>query len=155
MLFLITNLVIFTSYYLLITKSGIRRVSEKIVITVLMGTAQIVISEIILGIFGNLSLGVLVILNLIISFVLTSFVLYKFNSDIIKALRRDLDGLIDSINTFNTPYIFVLGILLIMVSLWIVLSSFLLPPRGFDDLTYHLTVIYEFILKEKILKTSG
>ncbi len=150
MLFLITNLLIFTSHYILITKSGIRRVSEKIVITVLMGTAQIVISEIILGIFGNLSLGVLVILNLIISFVLISFVLYKFNSDIIKALRRDLDGLIDSINTFNTPYIFVLGILLIMVSLWIVLSSFLLPPRGFDDLSYHLPVIFEFILQEKI-----
>ncbi len=148
-LFFTTTLLIALSLYALLTLCKLTSASEKIVSAVLIVSAQIILTETLLGMLGILTTGYLVFINSAISIALLILV-YKKQKNIFSLLADDLNKISQFLKSLNSPYIIFLFIMLCLVSFWLFLSALLLPPRGIDDLTYHLPAVYEFINHEKI-----
>ncbi len=144
-----TTLLICLSLYALLTLCKLTSTSEKIVAAVLIISAQIILTETLLGIMKILTAGYLVFINSSISLALIILV-YKKQNNIVGLFANDVNKISQFLKSLNSPYIIFLLILLCLVSFWLFLSALLLPPRGIDDLTYHLPAVYEFINHEKI-----
>ncbi|NIT13249.1 MAG: hypothetical protein GTN99_03100, partial [Candidatus Dadabacteria bacterium] len=147
--FLLTTIVIFTSFYLLLTYVKLIPVSEKLISAVVLTSAQIIAVEILLGTAGMLSLVYIVPINLILSVALFSFVFYR-QRNVVYHFLNDFYVLFNFIKALKSPYILFLFALLIFVCIWLFFAAVLLPPRGIDDLTYHLPPLYEFIQQQRI-----
>ena len=144
------DILIFFACYIFLTFTRIKSVSHKLIASVLLFTAQVILSELLLGIFGILSPAKLLILNSLIS---SSLIVFCFinNKNIYSQLKTDLGIALGFLSHVKSPYVIFLLILIVLMSLWLLLASLMLPPRGFDDLTYHLPVIYEYILNQKLI----
>jgi len=148
--FLLFNLLILFAHYLFLTRLKTSGLSHKFVVIGVLFTAQIILTELILAVFGWLYLSILIFVNLIISGALFIFSIQKFEnikSDVLsdlKSLRSHLSVLSGLENT-------IVIILILFASLWIALAVYFLPPRGVDDLTYHLAPIYEAIQRHKFI----
>jgi len=144
------DILVFFACYIFLTFIRIKSVSDKLISAVLLFSAQIILSEMLLGILGILTPAKLLILNSLISIFLISFCLAKYK-DLVTRLHTDVKIFRGFLNDINSPYITFLLVVILLVSIWLLLASVILPPRGFDDLTYHLPVIYEYILNEKLI----
>lgn len=151
LLFLITTCVLFISFYLLFSDLNIKSLSEKILSATLLTSAQIVLIETILGSLKLLSINYIAIVSLAISFSLVLYIVKTNSLATIKTdIYKDLNNLHQFTNHIKSPYIIFLLILVCFIAIWILLSAILLPPRGIDDLTYHLPAIYEYFINQKI-----
>ena len=148
-IFFVTNLLIFLSFYLLLINKKLTSISEKLVATVLLTTAQIILSELVLGTLEILTVNYLILLNTAIALIII-FVVFRKQRNIKAYLTDDYISLKSNLKSINSPYIIFLFLLLSLVSFWLFLSAILLPPRGIDDLTYHLPAVFEYIYHQKI-----
>ena len=120
------------------------RETEAILAALTMSCAQVILSELGLGLVGLLQKELLLTSNLIISTITIVFALRspgrrgigRETFDSIKA-KVELSGVSDGYNQ-------VLLLLIIFSYTIIITASFLLPPRGIDDMGYHLPVISEY-----------
>jgi hypothetical protein len=91
----------------------------------------------------------LAVLNITIS----SIYLYVGKNNLGKTsslILGDLKSFLLWIKNSYSPYNAFLTLLLFLLTTWIILAAYLLPPRAIDDITYHLTTIIEFIKQSKI-----
>jgi len=148
-IFFVTNLLIFLSFYLLLINKKLTSISEKLVATILLTTTQIILSELVLGTLEILTVNYLILLNIAIALIII-FVVFRKQRNVKAYLTDDYISLKSNLKSINSPYIIFLFLLLSLVSFWLILSAILLPPRGIDDLNYHLPPIYEYFNHQKI-----
>ena len=123
--------------------------SQIIIVCFLLFSTQIIITQLVLGILGALTNTNLAALNFILSSTFIYFSRENLN-DTYSLIVQDIKSVNTWIKKTYAPYNTFLYIMLIMVTIWIVLAAYLLPPRAIDDITYHLTTIIEFIKHNKI-----
>src|SRR3989338_264594 len=146
LLLFITTFLVFLSYYSLFSSLKIKGLADKFVLIVLWASAQIIFTELMLGTFGWLYPVTLASINITLSSAL-----------LIWAKRRDvliLDVLVEDGKKFTKDCVPIItwqpnALLLALsglITVWFVIASFLLPPRGVDDLGYHLPAIYQYVI---------
>ncbi|NVO00751.1 MAG: glycosyltransferase family 39 protein [Geobacteraceae bacterium] len=145
----ITALLYFSYYYLFSTTLA-ELLSRKILLSVVMSCAQIVMTELLLGICNNLHVSYLLGINLLIAFliILSGYRLSK--QPFLATVKNDFYCLRRSWVESKDFYTVTLGILALATYTWIFAVSYYLPPRGIDDLAYHLPTIFEYIQSHKI-----
>lgn len=115
-----------------------------------LSCAQIILSELILGLSGYLYLPLVISVNLLGAAVELGLCRRlsahsgrgMLLSDIVRAKNSIRAGV-------DTPII-VLGILVSATYGWILVADYFLPPRGIDDLTYHLPAVFEYVSSHEI-----
>ncbi|MBF0464364.1 MAG: hypothetical protein HQK94_04685 [Nitrospirae bacterium] len=121
-------------------------ISDKIVYSGVLFASQVILSELVLGLINILYASTLIVFNVLISAVVLSF---KG-----KDLARNLKNEILSLKFFLKEFICIenlsLFILFVIAAVWILFGIYFLPPRGIDDLCYHLPPVFEFIQKHKV-----
>ncbi len=144
MLFIFINALILFAHYLFLSRFKFEHLSGKLTAILLLWALQIVLSEIILGSLNQLYFPKLFLLNLVIS----SFIILRFrppNKYLTTTFKNDWDDIREAWQEIKSPSNLFLILLLVFVSWWFILASLLLPPRGVDDLGYHLPPIYHYI----------
>lgn len=150
---LIFSSFIFFGYYLLFVRFKIDFPHQRIILAGLWSFGQIILTQLFLGITGLLYLPVLVLLNAGITAIVMLFS-GVFERSIWFILQQEYRKLAGGIrNTFSTENTF-LFLLLGFVLIWFAVAIYFLPPRCYDDVTYHLPPIYEYILHHKIFLMS-
>lgn len=146
---LLTSLILI-SYYLIFTSYSSGTILDKVLLSSVMTTAQIVLTELLLGLLAILYSHYLVAINisiaLIISLISYSHFKHRLSSSILSDINTSFSNLKTSLDGYNA----ILGMLVLSVYGWIVLSAYYLPIRGIDDLYYHLPPIFEYIQSHEI-----
>lgn len=150
MQFLIVNLLILLGCYLLTFRLNILSLHGKIVVAGFLAMVQIIFTEIILGILGILYLPALIFFNLGTALGLFFLFVFLNTGSLVAFLKKDFSKLSGSLKTICVPENLPLILLAGFVGLWVFVAAYFLPPRTVDDLRYHLTPIYEFIVNHKI-----
>ena len=145
--FTVTCLMFLAFYYLFPPWENPLR---KILISFVMTCSQIVIVELVLGLFGNLSVPYLLLNNLLIVLVLMVFGSQINDVSLLSVLKRDGDLIRHSFADALDVHTITLGVILLLTYAWILVAAFFLPPRGVDDLTYHLPAIFEYVQSHEI-----
>jgi hypothetical protein len=112
----------------------------------LMAAVQVVATELVLGALGLLRLSLLLGANLAVSLLVLSGAI---------AVRREQSDEPLRVVGGPAPRRFgwefaVLLPMLAFVTLWIGVAAVLLPPRGVDDLVYHLPPVYQAVQSERL-----
>lgn len=125
-------------------------VSRRILLLFVMSCAQIVMTELLLGLCHRLYDSYLLIANLLIA-LLIMLSGYSFRKQsFLAVIKTDIDGLRQAATESKDGYTVTLGILVLVTYSWILTAAYYLPPRGIDDLAYHLPTIFEYIQSHKI-----
>lgn len=115
-----------------------------------LSCAQIIMTQLLLGLFHNLYIPYLIIVNLLIVFllILIGYRLKKYSFQTV--LKTDIICLRYSLAAAKDAFTVSLGFLVVVTYAWIFTASYYLPPRGIDDLVYHLPTIFEYIQSHEI-----
>jgi len=146
-LLLLITFFIFFSYYLLVLTLKVEHLSGRLVFTGILSFAQIILTQLILGILALLYLPLVIILNLSISIFILIYSSKKEKNYL--KFKEDLVILRNIRPLWHWENIAIV-LLSVFVCLWILSSTYFFPPRGVDDLGYHLPTIYEYVLKHRI-----
>lgn len=135
--FLFINSIVAASAYQFLRVFNLSSLADNILAFALLFCSQIVLTEIILGVFGRLSLGNLIILNFII-LLLTLLFLRK------ELPLKGLGSRLDSVLLSNKILIFVASCIVGFgaVKIFVNLVN---PPFGWDCLNYHFTFPVEWL----------
>jgi len=145
MLFLLINLLIILSYYLLVTRVSIERLSGKFVCVFLLSAAQIILTITLLGHIQRLYLSYLVVLNVTLAAGVSWLSICGYKDDLSLSIRQDWRVFRLGVKAIVSPENIFMILLMLFVSVWFCLAAHLLPPRGVDAQVYHLPEIYEYI----------
>jgi len=128
-------------------------ISDRLLAAFVLFMGQVILTQILLGHFGFLTLNLIILLNIGISGILFSFLLcrHQFERGM---LWKPLAGWVKKLPIWwrqvkgweNYIMLFLLGGL----ALWVGSATFLLPPRVFDDV-YHLPPIFQYVVDHRIL----
>jgi len=145
MICVLVTLLIVLSYYILFSFLGIESFLKRIIMSSLMLCAQIVLSELFLGLMDMLYAGYIIALNAIVIFVMI-FICFIYGKNKIIYVNKHVFRTIDyNIRRSFDIYNLILAVLFVLTYGWIVLCAYYLPARGIDDLSYHLPPILEYI----------
>jgi len=115
-----------------------------------MSCAQIITTELLLGLFNNLYISYLLMANLLLAF-LIMLIGYRFRKQaFLPVLKYDINCLRQSLSAAKDVYTVTLGLLVLLTYGWVLIAAYYLPPRGIDDLVYHLPAIFEYIQTHEI-----
>jgi len=144
------TVLVYSAYYYLLSKSFSETTSRKILLSFVLSCAQIIMTQLLLGLSHNLYLPYLIVINVVIaaSLLLTGYM--KGNDRFLPVLKTDLLCFRQSVAAARDAYTVCLGILAVLAYGWILTASYYLPPRGIDDLVYHLPTIFEYIQSHEI-----
>jgi hypothetical protein len=147
---ILTTLTIYLSYHYALSLRAWEGALSRVLAASLLTCAQIILTELSLGLMHGLYLSVLLIANLTISAAVV-IAARRRGAGSMTALLRD-DAL-----RIRTAVVFALdipiSILLVVAALtygWILAAAYFLPPRGLDDLTYHLPTIFQYVQSHDI-----
>jgi len=115
-----------------------------------MSCAQIVLTELALGLAHQLHLSYLIVANLLLAGIALLAACRRGTPPLLSVLRDDITRCKLAMSAAWDPYTIILGILTVLTYGWITISAYYLPPRGIDDLVYHLPSIFEYIQTHKI-----
>jgi hypothetical protein len=145
----------FMVWFLFVSLWGLEgeRASDRIMAAGVLVTAQVILSEILLMELGMLTLSMAVVLNLSLTGAVLGSVLWRYR-DKIGTVRDSLLHLFEGAQEWwedvrgweNKVMIFLMGILII----WLGSAANLLPPRGFDDMSYHLAPVFQYLQDQRI-----
>ncbi|MEQ1803542.1 MAG: glycosyltransferase family 39 protein [Gammaproteobacteria bacterium] len=143
-LFLVTGLVL-AGWWLLLapTPSSSTGRAGRLVYTGLLSAAQIVGTEILLGATGLFRLPLLAGSVLAVSLAAVAAGWRRRRQLPAVAPAAGGDGALDPVNL-------VLLALLLAVAAWMAVATWLLPPRGVDDIVYHLPPLYDLVQTGRI-----
>lgn len=134
------NLLVFLCAFNL-TYKGLRFIDpvESFISLLILSFAQIIASELILGILGILTLGNLVVLNLTI----TTGVLFLLRK---QQYSLNFTGLVDKfLDLFKSKNVLFIACVILSFVLVKLAINLVNPPFGWDDLNYHFTFPVEWI----------
>ena len=139
LLFLIFNAAIFFQYAKLLSLWGITRSTERFIFAYFLLMVQIIATLLLLGALGLLRPIPALVINILVISTLTFIFrpLYLINPVIKARMMWKIILKPFSNKLIAAGALFVLG--------WLFVCAYYLPPRGVDDLTYHLPFIYESI----------
>ena len=143
--------------------------SDRLLATGVLATLQMILSEILLGHFGFLTLPLIISLNVFISGGFFLFLLWRNQLEAgllskphsppqspqlaggvfkpVPGFVKELQGWWEQVKGWeNIIMLILLGVLV----LWLGFSAYLLPPRVFDDV-YHLPPIFQYVVDHRIL----
>jgi hypothetical protein len=134
--FLILNLLLLGAWWPWFARRLPGRRIEPLVYAGLAVASQLVLAEIVLGMVGRLTLPVLLAALVSVSAVVAALALRLPRPAPVAGgvAARDLLGPLN---------LFLLALALVLTA-WLALATWLLPPRGVDDMAYHLPPLYEF-----------
>ena len=145
MICLLIFVLIVSSYYVLFSSLSKESVLNKSLISIVLTCSQIVLSELILGLFNILYLQKLIWLNLALSTLVIAISMRHGAGSSAIPLRRELNDTLAKAREAFDGYNALLVLLFFLTYAWIALSAFYLPIRGVDDLYYHLPPLFEYI----------
>jgi len=146
---MVLTVCIFVSCYVYAAQCGLRLAHQKIIIAGLLTCAQIILTEMLLGLAGWLSLPWLVLLNGLMSIAVLSWVHFS-DRDCQVSIIGEIKSIFVRARSVCSPLNAILCVLAGFVLLWMLIAVYLLPPRSSDDITYHLPAIFEDILHHRI-----
>lgn len=146
--FIVTNLIIFGAWFSVVASRRSSNLTDLPAFSGLLMGAQIVFSQIVLGNLGLLTVYSVVAVNLVFSFSLIALVWRMHGTLLTSRLLTEIRTLrwLELLGPINL----VILLLAVFLSFWICLATYLLPPRGVDDLVYHLPPLYEYVQNHKI-----
>lgn len=147
---LLVTLLIYFAYYYIFSTASSEIISRKILLSFVMCCAQIIMTELILGLCHNLYISSLIIANLVIAFLLLLSGYRLRKQSFLAAVKTDIDCLKQAATEAKDVYTVTLGILVLATYVWILIAAYYLPPRGIDDLVYHLPTIFDYIQSHEI-----
>lgn len=150
MLSVLLTILIALSYYSLLSSLTSENVLNKVIMSSVMTCAQIILSELLLGLSHNLYLRYIVVLNATISFVTILMSLKLGNNNLLTTIKHDINNIVINVRKSLDAYNIILGLLVFLAYGWILMSAYYLPIRGIDDLYYHLPPIFEYIQSHEI-----
>lgn len=144
------TVLVYSSYYYLLSKLFSETTYRKILLSFLLSCAQIIMTQLVLGVSHNLYLSHLVGINTLmaLSLLLTGYL--KGSEGFLPVLKADILCVRESLAAARDAYTVSLGVLALLTYGWIFIASYYLPPRGIDDLAYHLPPIFEYIQSHEI-----
>ncbi len=148
--FLLSNLIICGALLLFAASLRNRLPRDIVPYTGLLMASQIVLSEIILGVSGWLYFSWVVGLNLAISCTVVMWLYFSRRLPTLTDMRPILNALVSRIPHNIGWENIALTLLLGFLTLWFCIVIYFLPPRGIDDLVYHLPPLYEFVQSHQI-----
>jgi Dolichyl-phosphate-mannose-protein mannosyltransferase len=147
---LLITMLIFISFYFALSRSCRNILIHKIIISFLLTCSQIVLTELSLGLLNKLYLSNLVIANVLLSvLIIISACKSRFRETVCN-IKDDFKQLKQGVAVIFDNYNVTLLTMICLAYSWILVASYYLPPRGVDDLVYHLPPIFEYIQSHKI-----
>jgi len=147
LLFILTSLIIFFSFYCFCSRLSIQPLSVKLVVAGLFYFAQIILSLLFLGIAGLLTTSWVIALNLTLS--VSGIIFSTRNHRLLAIAQKDVRSILNFLYSLSWENKTLL-IFCAIATAWIGAAVYLLPPRGVDDLAYHLPRVYEYWQNHKI-----
>ena len=148
--FVLINVLIFSSWFLFFSTLRKISLSCSLVYMGAMSGIQIVVTQLVLGIIGLLYLSYLILFHLFWSFALLGWVVLHQKTLIVPTLKEAAIGFRSWFKIAMGWENVLLMPLLLLVGLWLFVAAIFLPPRGIDDLTYHLPSLYQFVQTHQI-----
>ncbi len=111
---------------------------------VTMACAQIVLSELAFGLMGLLYKEILLVSNLFFSTLVICFAFNRCRNENIRQFSCRAVHADNSLSKLFDGYNKILLILVVFSYAIVITASYLLPPRGIDDLAYHIPIISEY-----------
>lgn len=122
--------------------------STQLAYTGLMTAVQIVVTELALGIAGALRLPALVAVNVALAVgMIVAALRTRSARDLIGRAARAAAAAVREIAAWENG---LLALLAAFVLLWLTVAGVFLPPRGIDDLDYHLSPLYRTVQTGRI-----
>jgi len=144
------TLLILLSYYLLFIRLGFRTFHQKVIMAVFFTCAQIIMTQLYLGLSGLLYFEILILVNGLLILVMIFIGKYVLKIQNIVSLKKELSligkGILNVLNPANVILLSLAGYVLV----WMGVCAYFLPPRWSDDLVYHLPPIFEYIINHKV-----
>ena len=141
--YIIVNLLLFASWYIfLFGKREFLRFSDRLIGAFILGIAQIIVTEMLLGvIFSKLYPKPLFILNIFISFSVLIFVLFpgRRQRGVFREIRDKASRIFSIIR--RDMVLSCIFILLLISVCWIIFLGYLFPSYTWDALWYHLPMV--------------
>jgi hypothetical protein len=145
--YIIVNLLLFASWYIfLFNKRSSLSFTDRLIGTFILGLAQIIATEMVLGIvLKNLFASPLFFSNISISLIILSIAMFKKKSrdplirTVTVELRDRIKGLFRTVS--SDILLLLLFLLLIIKICWVVFVGYLFPPYSWDGLWYHLPIV--------------
>jgi hypothetical protein len=141
--FILVNGFILAAWFVVFTAPRKDAASANLVYAGMMAAAQIVLTELVLGLTARLNRPLLITANLLCAVALLLWVARR-PRDLGHALRdagRGIAGWKRAILTWENA---LLGLLAAFVCIWFVVAAVFLPVRGIDDLVYHLPPLFQY-----------
>lgn len=148
--FITVNLLIFLGWHLCLCVLRKLSTGESIVYAGLLMAVQIVATELLLGMFGFLTLTTLLVFNLSLSggLLVWIFLLRRpLAAERLTGMGRQVTSGLPGVLTPVNVALICLGVFL---TIWICTAAYFLPPRGIDDLVAHLPPIYQYVQDHEI-----
>ena len=149
--FILLNLGLVVPWYLVFATLRPNDAAADLVYAGLAAAAQVVLAELLLGAGGVLYLQPLILCNLACSLGLLGWVVRRGPKAVRRALRPKVARAAARGREILGWETCLLSLLLLFVTVWLVAAGALLPPRGIDDLVYHLPPIYESVQNHRIV----
>ncbi len=149
LLCLFITLLIFSSHYVLLAPVVRGSILSRTLAAALLTCAQIILSELFLGLFGLLYLSVVVLVNLLLV-ILVLLLLSRRAGGASWSLQNDTLQVKEGLRSALNGPALLLGTLAILTYGWILAAAYYLPPRGIDDLCYHLPAVFEYYRSHEI-----
>ncbi len=147
---LFVTLAIFSSYYVLFSSPRTESVLHRLLSSSVLTCAQIILTELVLGLVHQLYLFPVIIVNLSISGLVVMMGRRSVRNDGSPFLRKDLLRGMDAVRASLDVPAAVLGSIVLLAYAWVLVASYYLPPRGIDDLAYHLPAVFEYVRSHEI-----
>ncbi len=147
---LVLTLAIFLSYYLALAVRCHDGILYRILSTSVLTCSQIVLSELFLGLFHQLTLPIVAIVNLAISILVAAMALRSDRTMGAAALRMELGRAKHAVLAALDVPVLALGTIALLSYGWILVAAYYLPPRGVDDIAYHLPAAFEYVRSQEI-----
>lgn len=147
---LVVTALIYISYYYLFAAASTAATSRKLLSAFVMSCAQIVMTELLLGLGHQLHLAYLVMTNVAIASLVFLLAKHRGPHTLSAVLKSDISNCRRSLADAGDIYTIGIGVLVILTYGWVAVAAYYLPPRGIDDLVYHLPTIFEYIQSHEI-----
>lgn len=150
LLFFIANIIVFFSAIEISRRIRLNTVSDKILSVLVIGTGQIILTELFLGVvIKRLYYPELLLINaLILGIILIINKKYKVESNYLNLDKAKLKRVV--LDLIKSPLLIILGVISLVLVAVITYLGINLPPYGWDEIWYHLTAVASWYQAGKI-----